>query len=259
MLNYNDHEYDYEQPQKKRKTKKKKNNVAKLLFIFISTFFGVLIIFLLLAKVLTPTIDIPEVASRDESISQTDEDNSFRKRIDSSLVDIFNDERFPKSVVNSETKKQEENNSDEENLTDKKEIDTNQSLTQHQNPFEDDFFKENSTQQEENITNNTNNQRVTAPVPPVPIPTPNQIEPAKPQKIISPTYKVLVGSFTTPEEARLFAKEMTSDGYSVTPFIRLINGKYAVQAGSFNDIERARTTANTLNHYYDGVKIIEEF
>lgn len=254
MVNYNDYEYDYEQQPKKKKSKKKKNNVAKLLFIFISTFFGVLIIFLLLAKILTPTVDIPETASRNDSELQTDDDNSFRKRIDSSLVDIFNDERYPQSVVNPERKKQDENNSDDENLSDKKESDTNQSLIQHQNPFEDDFFKENPQQNQAQ-----NNQRATVPIPPAPVPAQKQIEPAKPQKIISPTYKVLVGSFATPEEARLFAKEMTSDGYSVTPFIRLINGRYAVQAGSFNDIERARTTANTLNHYYDGVKIIEEF
>ena len=236
MVNYDDYDYDYNQ------------------FIFISTFFGVLIIFLLLAKMLTPAVDIPEVASGNNNLPQPSEEDSFRQRIDSSLVDIFNDEKFPQALVPNEDKTQkQQDESSEDNLNDKQ--------TQPQNPFENDFFKDDYNNSSKNTedTSSSSSQRASVPMPPAPVPSPKQIEPAQPQKIIAPTYKVLVGSFATPEEARLLAKEMTSDGYSVTPFIRLINGKYAVQAGSFNDVERARATANTLNHYYDGVKIIEEF
>lgn len=255
MVNYDDYDYDYNQPPKKKKTKKKKNNVAKLLFIFISTFFGVLIIFLLLAKMLKPAVDIPEVASGNNNLPQPSEEDSFRQRIDSSLVDIFNDEKFPQALVPNEVQSQKQQDDSSEDKT----AEPNDNQTQPQNPFDDDFFKDDYNKTSENATGTSNTQRESVPIPPAPVPGPKQIEPAQPQKIIAPTYKVLVGSFATPEEARLLAKEMTSDGYSVTPFIRLINGKYAVQAGSFNDVERARATANTLNHYYDGVKIIEEF
>ena len=255
MVNYDDYDYDYNQPPKKKKTKKKKNNVAKLLFIFISTFFGVLIIFLLLAKMLKPAVDIPEVASGNNNLPQPSEEDSFRQRIDSSLVDIFNDEKFPQALVPNEDQSQKQQDDSSEDKT----AEPNDNQTQPQNPFDDDFFKDDYNKTSKNATDTSNTQRESVPIPPAPVPGPKQIEPAQPQKIIAPTYKVLVGSFATPEEARLLAKEMTSDGYSVTPFIRLINGKYAVQAGSFNDVERARATANTLNHYYDGVKIIEEF
>lgn len=257
MVNYDDYDYDYNQPPKNKKSKKKKNNVAKLLFIFISTFFGVLIIFLLLAKMLTPAVDIPEVASGNNNLPQPSEEDSFRQRIDSSLFDISNDEKFPQALVPNEDKTQKQQDESPED----KNTELNDKQTQPQNPFEDDFFKDDYNNSSKNTedTSSSSSQRASVPMPPAPVPSPKQIEPAQPQKIIAPTYKVLVGSFATPEEARLLAKEMSSDGYSVTPFIRLINGKYAVQAGSFNDVERARATANTLNHYYDGVKIIEEF
>lgn len=258
MVNYDDYDYDYEPVKKKQNnsSRKQKVNRAKLLFVFVSTFFAVLISFLVIARMVTPNVDIPEAATEEEEDSS--ENDSFRRRIDARLLGILEEEKGPQQSEVNDSKDQSATDHDKTAQRQDEAFDDSDKVT-NKTSFDDDFFKDN------NKTSPSSSPapglRPDTPAPPVPSRT-NRLTAADTtahQETISPTYKVLVGSYSTPEEARLQAKDMTSQGYNVTPFVRLINGRYAVQVGSFNDVEKARSTANNLNHYFDGVQIIKEF
>lgn len=254
MVNYDDYEYDYEPIKKKSSSKKKKNNRTKLIFIFISTFFVVLISFLVVARMITPNVDISDITTSEDDTSISSND-SFRRRIDARLMGIMEEEKNPPQDLSEKTP---DENHDKITANTETDFDENEKVTEKKS-FEDDFFKEENKKSPTTQSSlPTDAMRPSAPVPPAP--TRTTASATKPQaETVSPTYKVLVGSYATPEEARLRAKDMTSQGYNVTPFIRMVNGRYAVQVGSFNDVEKARTTANNLTHYFDGVQIIKEF
>lgn len=244
-----DYDYDYKAKEEMQKPKKqgKKNSKQKLFFVFITTFFVVLVSFLGFARLITPTVNVPEVTS-DEN---TDDSSDFRKRIDARLLGIIEEEKGPKYAQQA-TKEQYQEDKDKQNS---EEMNSSNPKFSHKNGFDDEFFKDDEE---------TTHPQQRKPAPPLPprhssgmAENPNSD--ANYAEVIPPMYKVMIGSYATVEDARAKSKELMASGMQITPFIRLVNGKYCIQVGSYTDVDKARYTANQLNSRFGSVQIIKEF
>ena len=69
--------------------------------------------------------------------------------------------------------------------------------------------------------------------------------------------KVVIGNFSTKEEAQEELLLISSQ-FTAPPFIKFINGKYALQVASFKTPETAYEFANSLRQQGYSVRIIEE-
>jgi hypothetical protein len=88
-----------------------------------------------------------------------------------------------------------------------------------------------------------------APVPPVP-------ERAKVTK--AKLIKVVVGSYATRAEAETAAQKLGTTVLNGVPYVRLVDGRYTLQAGSFQDANSAMNLVQELEASNLYVKLIRE-
>ena len=70
--------------------------------------------------------------------------------------------------------------------------------------------------------------------------------------------KVMVGSYSSPAEARQASQELAGAGLNVIPFVKERNGSYAVQVGSFSSSQKAQRLASELRKRNIASTIIQE-
>ena len=58
--------------------------------------------------------------------------------------------------------------------------------------------------------------------------------------------KVVVGSYSTMDQAKVAQTALQDSALGVSPFIKNINGTYTLQVGSFSSEEKAQSLANEL-------------
>ena len=65
------------------------------------------------------------------------------------------------------------------------------------------------------------------------------------------TAKVIVGYYTTKEQAEVAKGIIAESGLNISPFVRNIGGAYTIQVGSYSTREKAQVMANELlrNNY----------
>ena len=71
-------------------------------------------------------------------------------------------------------------------------------------------------------------------------------------------YKVYIGSFATIEQAMAAQDKITEANIGITPYIKGIDNKFTLQAGSFANKQKAEAQAQLLSQYGIGARIIEE-
>lgn len=197
----------------KKVTKKPNENMI----MFVSAFFILLLLFLGIAKQLSPEIDVS--IGDDENATAT-EDVVDKTSVDDRLKLLQQEDEGQKAQ-------------DETFAT---ELDEKVVLPDH---------KKNGN------SDNSGNEVVTLPdntATPKPVvtssPTPKQV--ATPANV-----KVVVGYYTTKEQAEVAKGIIAESGLNISPYVKSIGGAYTIQVGSYSTREKAQSVANELlrNNY----------
>lgn len=202
--------------------KKVTKNPNEGIIIFVSAFFILLLLFLGIAKQISPEVDV----------SIGDDTLTSGETIDKATVD--------------------------ERLKLLKEEDNGQ-LQNEDNMFADELeekvvIPEHKKDEQENTNVPKEEEPVTLPdkeANPKPAET---ASPAPKTQAIQPqtvTAKVVVGYYSTKEQAEVAKGIISEAGMNISPFVRSIGGAYTIQVGSYSTREKAQTVVNELlrNNY----------
>ena len=199
----------------KKVTKKPNEGII----IFVSAFFILLLLFLGIAKQLSPEID---VSIGDDENSTATEEVTDKLGVDDRL----------KLLQQEDAGKKEQDN------TFATELDEKVVLPEHKNTTDNSA----TTKQEEPITlpDKSANPKPTTTSSPAP----------KPTAATAPA-KVVVGYYTTREQAEVAKGIIAESGMNISPYVKSIGGAYTIQIGSYTTREKAQSVANELlrNNY----------
>ena len=188
--------------------------------IFVSAFFILLLLFLGIAKQLSPDVDV--------AIGDNDSNNSETMGIDRGEVD-------------SRLKLLQMEDSNKDTMFDS-ELEEKVVIPNVKSAGEDN--------QDEEITLNLKDNDAT-PKPEATASSEPKIPVQTKQQAANSSVKVVVGYYQTKEQAEV-AKEIISESVSgASPFVRSIGGGYTIQVGSYSSREKAQGLANELlrNNY----------
>lgn len=197
----------------KKVTKKPNENMI----MFVSAFFILLLLFLGIAKQLSPEIDVS--IGDDENATAT-EDVVDKTSVDDRLKLLQQEDEGQKTQ-------------DETFAT---ELDEKVVLPDHKKAGNSD---------------NSGNEVVTLPdntATPKPVVTSS---PAPKQVVTPANVKVVVGYYTTKEQAEVAKGIIAESGLNISPYVKSIGGAYTIQVGSYSTREKAQSVANELlrNNY----------
>lgn len=220
-----------------RYKKKQSINPNKRLFIFVTTFFATLLVFTVIAKSLSPDVD---VTIGDESQTDAKETGLGVKR--------FIDERL-KMI-------QMEDNSAGVSI---KKGEKEKSI---QKEIIDDF-----AQEEEKITLPTKQDRDRGEDEydePIQL---NRVPPRPAGKDLNTPFasaptpkmtKVYVGRYSTIEQAKVAQEILVDSGLDITPFIKNTGGYYTLQIGSYSSRAKAEGVASELQRNSFPARVVQE-
>lgn len=197
----------------KKVTKKPNENMI----MFVSAFFILLLLFLGIAKQLSPEIDVS--IGDDENATAT-EDVVDKTSVDDRLKLLQQEDEGQKAQ-------------DETFAT---ELDEKVVLPDHKKAGNSD---------------NSENEVVTLPdntATPKPVITSSPT----PKQVVTPAnVKVVVGYYTTKEQAEVAKGIIAESGLNISPYVKSIGGAYTIQVGSYSTREKAQSVANELlrNNY----------
>lgn len=194
--------------------KKVTKNPNEGVIIFVSTFFVLLLLFLGIAKQISPEVDV-----------QIGDDNSV------STEDIA------KSSVDDRLKllQEEDAGKAEQEDTFEPELDEKVKLP--------DKVKKAEDKQEEEAVDLVEKEAT-----PKPSETASQAPKAEPKPVQQPVAasKVVVGYYATKEQAEVAKGIILEAGLNINPFVRSIGGAYTIQVGSYSTREKAQSVVNDL-------------
>ena len=205
--------------------KKLETNPNEGIILFVSAFFVLLLIFLGVAKQLSPDVDVSigdnEISSEEFERGSVDdrlrliqmEDNSYAESED----ETFSPELEEKVIIPEQ--KHKTIGAEDEAIV----LEPHNPGTPEQNT--------------ETV------QQVQTPV--------QQVQPAQPVQPVQPAQpavnaKVIVGYYATAEQAEVAKGIIQEAGLNVQPFIKNIGAAYTLQVGSFSSREKAQSVANDL-------------
>lgn len=218
----------------KRKVTKNPNEG---IIMFVSAFFVMLLLFLGIAKQISPEIDV----SIGEDSNASTEDGISKTEVDNRLKLIQNED-------NGENAQNPQNETFSPELDEKVRIPDNLKKAA-------DTTEETKQNEEKPITL------------PEKVATPKPADTAAiPPKAVTPppaqhnvNAKVVVGYYTTAEQAQVAKGIISEAGLNINPFVRNIGGAYTIQVGSYSTREKAQSVANELlRNNYPARIIIEQ-
>ena len=207
--------------------KKVTKNPNEGIIIFVSAFFILLLLFLGIAKQISPEVD---VSIGDDTQQTTVDDDMYKSSVDARLKllqeednriqddKMFNDSLEEKVVIpeDKEAHKTAEKQIEEEPIT--------------------------LPDQEAN-------------------PKPEQTASPAPKTVSAQqnvSAKVVVGYYATKEQAEVAKGIITESGMNISPFVRSIGGAYTIQVGSYTTREKAQSVVNDLLRNNYPARIITE-
>lgn len=215
----------------KKVTKKPSDSIA----VFVSAFFILLLLFLGIAKQLSPEVDVSIGDEGNNIISETsgiekseiDERLKLLQMEDEGKNDMFDPELEEKVVIPSGK-------------------------------------KETSTMQEELPEDNIKAEKEANPKPEetaAPSPKLTTVQTQDSLKAPEPTNtpaKVVVGYYSTKEQAEVAKGIIAESNLNISPFVRAIGGAYTIQVGSYSSREKAQSVVNDLLRNNYPARIITE-
>ena len=205
-----------------KKVSKSSDGIA----IFVSAFFILLLLFLGIAKQLSPEIDV-SIGDGDNMTSDSigidkanvDERLKFLQMEDSSQDNMFDESLEEKVVIPDKSENGDKTVSEDvEELKEK--------------------------------TANPKPEETAASAPRIPAQTLDHASDL--------TVKVVVGYYSTREQAEVAKGILAESGLSISPFVKTIGGGYTVQVGSFSTRDKAQSLANDLLRNNYPAKVIVE-
>ena len=217
---FNDEHKQYSHITYKEYQRKVTKNPNEGIIIFVSTFFVLLLLFLGIAKQISPEVD---VQIGDEQTTSVEDDESYEK---SSI-----DERI--KLLQEEDAKRAQQDTFEPELDEKVKLPDN--------------IKKEEAAQEEAVelaveTEATPKPSETASQAPKSETTQAAAQPSQPAS----TSKVVVGYYATKEQAEVAKGIIAESGLNISPFVRSIGGAYTIQVGSYSTREKAQSVVNDL-------------
>lgn len=197
--------------------------------IFVSAFFILLLLFLGIAKQISPEID---VTIGDDSKEETI--NVDKNEVDDRLKLL-----------------QQEDNGQiaKEDTMFATELDEKVIIPEHKKKLEE----EQKTNEEEKVVKTEKAA------------TPKPSETASPEPVLPPSVqqavsssKVVVGYYSTKEQAEVAKGIIAESGLNISPFVRSIGGAYTIQVGSYSSREKAQMVVNDLLRNNYPARIINE-
>lgn len=262
----------------------RRNNQSMI--IFVSAFFMMLLIFLGIAKQISPDVDVSigeNEMTREEMVKSSVDDRLKLIHMEDNAYDsTTNDETFSPELEekvklpSNANKKDEESevadewldlssaNKKKEATKVEKKIDsaTQSTLDETMKHHQEIIKNLNNMQQSHPLPmNNAQNSMPNSAQIRVQQPAQSQVQKAPtsaptPQKTISA--KVVVGNYATMEQAQVAKGIISEAGLNIDPFVRKIGGTYTIQTGSFTSKEKAQAAANDLLRNNFPARVIEE-
>lgn len=207
--------------------KDKKNNYQSLFLLFLTAFLVMLLFFTAVARHLSPEVDI--AIGDEEEVEAKESGLGVKRFIDDRLKFIQQEDQ---GVV----KKAIDKKVEEETLKERMTEDTLVPELDEKVVIPYSFKKQEAETQ-----------------------TPSQKVETKP---VTPSYnkvlKVCVGKYSTVEQARVAQSILQDSDVGVSSFIKLINGSYTLQVGSFTERAKAEQLLNELVRNSFPARIIQE-
>lgn len=224
-----------------RYKKKKDNNPNKRMLMFVTTFFATLLVFTIVAKSLSPDVD---VTIGDESQTEAkDTGLGVKKFIDERLKMIQMDDTSAGVSVKKEAKKSpgyEDENAYSDNYS--QVADEKINLPKRNKADDSEVIEEEPI--------------MMTPVRPQP-PRPTSKDLSKPFE--SPKVsKVYVGRYATQEQAKVAQEILMDSGLNITPFIKNTGSYYTLQIGSYTSRAKAEGLAAELQRNSFPARIVQE-
>lgn len=213
----------------KRYKKNKDVTAQNVLTVFTTTFLIMLVFFIGAARKMTPNVDVS--IGEDSAVDAKESGLGVKGFIDNRLRAIQSEDSnvMTKKVEEARNKFEED---DEDEYFDK--------TLEEKVKLPVKKVKQEVTQVTQEVTQNKEQKTVTAPPKPVEIPT-----------AYNPVIKVVVGSYSSIDQAKVAQSILQESGLGVTPFIKNIQGTYTLQVGSFSSEAKAQSLANELlKHNY---------
>ena len=213
--------------------KKVTKNPNEGIIVFVSAFFILLLLFLGIAKQISPEVDV-SIGDDNTSAEQTEE-------LDKSSVDerlkLLQDE-------DSQATAKEDNTFADE--LDEKVVIPEDKKAENQ-PADNAVSEEPITLADKEANPKPSETASPAPKTPAVQPQPAQ-----------PTSKVVVGYYATKEQAEVAKGIIAESGMNISPFVRSIGGAYTIQVGSYTTREKAQSVVNDLLRNNYPARIISE-
>lgn len=204
-----------------------KRNPRQSFILFISVFFTLLLVFLGFAKLMSPDVDI--TLGEDENVMMQ-EDEGIRGGVDHRLKEIQMEDNY-EALGNEDLAVEDGGKVIIPKTKDAENVEN--TLPQEEEPINLDSS---SSQSPELETALKHEQSSTAPT----APEPNAAQtPAV-------NARVVVGFYSTAEQAEVAKGILQDAGLGVAPFIRKMGSGYTLQVGSYNSKDTAMNVANEL-------------
>jgi len=215
--------------------KKKNNNSQKALVIFITTFFVTLLFLTVIAKQLSPNVDV--TIGDDSDVEPKESGLGVKRFIDDRLKMIQMEDNSAGASKKVEDKKTAGFN-DESFDSFSKELDEKVNLPNKQKSTSQDNKKNNAS----------------AGTPPRPNGMNESSTPAENPRVS----KVLVGYYASVEQAKVAQGILLDSGLNITPFIKDLGGAYTLQIGSYSSKAKADSLASELLKNNFPARVIQE-
>lgn len=216
---FNDEPKQHSHISYKEYQKKVTKNPNESVLIFVSTFFVLLLLFLGIAKQISPDVDV----QIGDDTSVTAEEN-IKSSVDDRLKLL---------------QEEDEGNAKKDDIFEP-ELDEKVKIPENIKKTEDKVDEEPVVLSEKEAAPKPSE---TAAVPPK----------AESKPVVTPvmTSKVVVGYYTTKEQAEVAKGIISEAGLNISPFVRSIGGAYTIQVGSYSTREKAQSVVNDLlkNNY----------
>ena len=246
-------EQEHQQPQHinyKEYSKKVAKNPNESMIMFISAFFVMLLLFLGIAKQISPDVDVAIGGddSKTDITVATDAEDYAKSSIDERLkliqmedagMSVGNDSDIFDESLEERVKLPAKSNDDPEQETQEVEA------TIPNDPLPTAEARKEAVSQ--NIVEH-----------PTATPEPQQTTEAVQSEQTPVNAKVVVGYYATPEQAQVAKGILMDAGLNINPFVKQIGGAYTIQVGSFSSREKAQTAANELLRNNFPARIIVE-
>lgn len=221
----------------KRYKKSKDVTAQNILTVFTTTFLIMLVFFIGAAKRITPNVDVS--IGEDSAVDAKESGLGVKGFIDNRLRAIQSEDTnvMAKKVEEARNKFEED---DEDEYFDK--------TLEEKVKIPVKKVKQEVKQVTQEVQQSQQEHKAVTTVPPKPVEIPTAY---------NPVIKVVVGSYSSIDQAKVAQSILQESGLGVTPFVKNIQGTYTLQVGSFSSEAKAQSLANELLKHNYPARIIK--